>query len=1320
MATLHPNVPGPQAPSVISSRMSDIPSEDGGPDDDGREGRDGRGRRQPAAARTSPSPYPLHVTSLQGAAGIPSRSSSSATGSPSLRAGWPQRPPSRRSYLNAGNAAPARSTTPNSLVSVGGAGAGAGGVGVGVGVGMGPHPTSRPPSAASRTHVPSLTSHAFFRPMSSQRLQAQRAIRQSRSGREDSSEEVSSEAGSTFNRHSFGSNSVRPPSHLASQDADPIPPPSRGTQFTDRDDRDEPERHTISPSFGGTATVQSLPDSVTPLQAEPRHIDRALATPEDYRADAAPGPALAPAPPPPPPPPPRASPKIFKPKLMGSRTYARAPADGHRREQLRSTSSSPISGMPKMPAQPAVHVGQNHQYFAGNTIFLFGGRLQNSRDRPINLLTGILVVVPGVLFLVFSYVDVDVKGQGAPWLWRNVSPAIPILFSYLFLICLSSFLHASASDPGILPRNLHRFPASQPHDDPFALGPSLTGWTTIRSFTRAHSAMEVPTKYCKSCNVWRPPRAHHCRVCDNCVETQDHHCVWLNNCVGRRNYRYFFAFVCSGTVYGLFLLAASLAHLLLLRARHHLSFHQAVDRARVPFTMLLYAVLATPYPAALLLYHLFLLTRGETTREYLNSHKFPARDRHRPFAHARFWTNALVALARPRPPTYLRFKAGHEPGDQRFAPSPRRPAVPIPPPDAHPAAAAAAIEMADVQRVSRRPLAAAAPFSQVDSYKEINLSGTARRQISLLPDERGTVSGQRPVKDDGLARPEVHHHSRGGRLLRQLECSMKAPGLALSTRNEEEAQKLPTTTTTTLSRRMSTRLEKLVNGQDALRQNMPVLGKGSPEAATKATADNAEGLARRASLRERRRPLPANQTADPQEPATKKAKVTNEVCATAKEPTTAVTRPVKPRRRIKQWVTQGRFAGQDRGVDPGLGGTEEPVSIRKPIVPLSMLARQPLLAHGRGYKLPYVIFSPLPPRQSKPGEWRKMRKNVFIGEAASLWKRSNRLEESKCICTPAGGCGDDCQNRFMFYECDDGNCNVGAAHCTNRSFEDLKKRCQTGKKFHIGVEVVKTADRGYGVRSNRQFAPHQIIVEYAGEIITQAECDDRVDTIYRNTECYYLMHFDQNMIIDATRGSIARFVNHSCEPNCEMIKWTVAGKPRMALFAGPHGIMTGDELTYDYNFDPFSIKNVQQCCCGAASCRGVLGPKPKDSKPAAVSRAAPAVAAAAPAKIRRRSAAKPIAVTKSVIALGQQIIETAKPTAVTNSSSPITLGRMIESGERPGATGTRPASATNPQLRAAAGSDINRAPSQVRTSFKATAGDTIGRGVARSVRMRRS
>jgi len=82
--------------------------------------------------------------------------------------------------------------------------------------------------------------------------------------------------------------------------------------------------------------------------------------------------------------------------------------------------------------------------------------------------------------------------------------------------------------------------------------------------------------------------------------------------------------------------------------------------------MFIYGVLVTPYPAALCGYHLFLMARGETTREYLNSHKFLPRDRHRPFNQGSWWKNWAVVLLRPRSPTYLRFKAKYEEGDQRF------------------------------------------------------------------------------------------------------------------------------------------------------------------------------------------------------------------------------------------------------------------------------------------------------------------------------------------------------------------------------------------------------------------------------------------------------------------------------------------------------------------------------------------------------------------------------------------------------------------------------------------------------------------------------
>ncbi|KAK1580328.1 SET domain-containing protein [Colletotrichum navitas] len=317
----------------------------------------------------------------------------------------------------------------------------------------------------------------------------------------------------------------------------------------------------------------------------------------------------------------------------------------------------------------------------------------------------------------------------------------------------------------------------------------------------------------------------------------------------------------------------------------------------------------------------------------------------------------------------------------------------------------------------------------------------------------------------------------------------------------------------------------------------------------------------------------------------------------------------KKTKRTKKYLDRGLYAGQATPSDltKGLSAAEQKKLAQTPelkdygrpnkVLPLPMFNGLRLLLSGRDFKLPYDVCNPLPPGQPKPDEFRKLTKNRFIGESHSLWKKTPHfVDQSKCVCKPEDGCGEDCQNRIMLYECDDKNCNVGREHCTNRAFADLQERKSGGGKYRVGVEVIKTSDRGYGIRANRCFEPNQIIMEYTGEIITDEECSERMENKYKDSKCYYLMSFDQNMIIDATKGSIARFVNHSCAPNCRMIKWIVSGQPRMALFAGDKPIMTGEELTYDYNFSPFSDENVQKCLCGAPNCRGILGPKPQEVK----------------------------------------------------------------------------------------------------------------------------
>ncbi|KAL2831213.1 DHHC palmitoyltransferase-domain-containing protein [Aspergillus cavernicola] len=497
--------------------------------------------------------------------------------------------------------------------------------------------TSRPGSSGSRlsrTHIPSLAASGFFRPMSSQRLQAHRGrpvTKETTASSEDWGDQTS------HNRRSLISNSTFPNSLPP---VDQEVPPSRGTEYTDPI---IPDRNNSNASPTADTTVRSESANLIHDRDRPPHLNLAVNYQSANELES-----------------PQRSPLSFL--SLQNRTPPNENRDSRTHERLSSADSTPPSIEKKSDPVNQRDGGRNYEYFVGNTIFWGGGRFQNSRDKPVNIATGFLVLVPTGLFL----------GYSGPWLWHNISPAIPIVFAYLFYLCFSSFVHASVVDPGIIPRNLHQMPPIDPSEDPLAVGPPTNDWVMVKLATSDVAAMDVPVKYCKTCSIWRPPRCYHCRVCDNCIETLDHHCVWLNNCVGRRNYRYFFAFVSASTLLALFLLGASLAHILVYRLQEGISFGDAIDKWRVPFAMVIYGAIAAPYPASLWVYHLFLVGRGETTREYLNSHKFAKTDRHRPFTQGNIIRNWITVFGRPRPPTYMQFKEHYQEGDQRLSTMKRR------------------------------------------------------------------------------------------------------------------------------------------------------------------------------------------------------------------------------------------------------------------------------------------------------------------------------------------------------------------------------------------------------------------------------------------------------------------------------------------------------------------------------------------------------------------------------------------------------------------------------------------------------------------------
>ncbi|KAI4322532.1 hypothetical protein L6164_022216 [Bauhinia variegata] len=80
----------------------------------------------------------------------------------------------------------------------------------------------------------------------------------------------------------------------------------------------------------------------------------------------------------------------------------------------------------------------------------------------------------------------------------------------------------SAIDPGIIPRNYEEYSESE------EIG---AGDGRRRNKKVTINGVEVKLKYCRVCQIFRPPRSCHCAICDNCVERFDHHCPWIGQCI---------------------------------------------------------------------------------------------------------------------------------------------------------------------------------------------------------------------------------------------------------------------------------------------------------------------------------------------------------------------------------------------------------------------------------------------------------------------------------------------------------------------------------------------------------------------------------------------------------------------------------------------------------------------------------------------------------------------------------------------------------------------------------------------------------------------
>ncbi|KAM7472886.1 hypothetical protein LguiA_011069 [Lonicera macranthoides] len=215
----------------------------------------------------------------------------------------------------------------------------------------------------------------------------------------------------------------------------------------------------------------------------------------------------------------------------------------------------------------------------------------------------------------------------------------------------------------------------------------------------------------------------------------------------------------------------------------------------------------------------------------------------------------------------------------------------------------------------------------------------------------------------------------------------------------------------------------------------------------------------------------------------------------------------------------------------------------------------------------------------EPTAYKHIRRNIYLVKK----KREHVNTDIGCTsCSSNNTCSEDCVCRVQCISCS--KACYCSEMCTNRPFRKDKK-----------IKIVKTQLCGWGAVAAESIIKGDFVIEYIGEVINDALCEQRLwDMKHKGITNFYMCEIRKDFTIDATfKGNASRFLNHSCDPNCNLEKWQVEGETRVGVFAA-RSIKVGEPLTYDYRFVQFGPE--VKCHCGARNCQGYLGTKRKAAK----------------------------------------------------------------------------------------------------------------------------
>lgn len=148
----------------------------------------------------------------------------------------------------------------------------------------------------------------------------------------------------------------------------------------------------------------------------------------------------------------------------------------------------------------------------------------------------------------------------------------------------------------------------------------------------------------------------------------------------------------------------------------------------------------------------------------------------------------------------------------------------------------------------------------------------------------------------------------------------------------------------------------------------------------------------------------------------------------------------------------------------------------------------------------------------------------------------------------------------------------------------------------LKIKARKSAIHGNGVFAIAPIAAGERVIEYKGELRTHAEVDagEAGDVESGHT---FLFTLNDEWVIDGTRrGNVARWINHSCSPNCEALIVEHDGADRRkdkVVIEALRAIAPGEELTYNYGIrlaerHTARLKKIWMCLCGSPDCTGTL------------------------------------------------------------------------------------------------------------------------------------